>query len=300
MLLSVCVATYKRVRLLTKLLDSIFNQELPDELKLEVIVVDNDSECSAREIAKSFKNQYPLKLYYFSQPIKNISITRNKAVQESRGEYLLFIDDDEVAEKNWVKSLFNALFNFDADGVFGKVDSYFEDGTPEWIRDCFVYDRPISHTGTIADSKRSGNCIIKSSLLKTSLIPFDPAYGLTGGEDTVLFNRLESEGAKFINCEEAVTYEYVPPERTRFKWLISRAFAMGNGYARRMIALSKNYKMILRLKFIVIGLGYGLLSSFFFVITSLNKKSRLNWILKIFSNAGKIAASLSYSPQRYR
>ena len=94
MICSACIATYKRSQLLKKLLDGILNQNVTDNIRLQVIVVDNDVEKSAEHIIKEYENRENIIFEYFVQPEKNTSLTRNVAVENSIGDYLLFIDDD--------------------------------------------------------------------------------------------------------------------------------------------------------------------------------------------------------------
>jgi hypothetical protein len=49
------------------------------------------------------------------------------------------------------------------------------------------YTKDCSPTGDTAVYTRSSNCIIKADLIKSEPGPFDPAYGITGGEDKHLF-----------------------------------------------------------------------------------------------------------------
>jgi len=240
MMCSVCVATYKRSHLLRKLLDSILSQNLPYNIELQVIVVDNDVEKSAEHVIKEYENRENISFVYFVQPEKNISLTRNVAVKNSKGDYLLFIDDDEEAEKNWVSNHIRALTQYNADAVFGPVFPLFHNRTPEWIREGDFFTRPNPPTGTRVVFARTGNCIIKTELIKSEPGPFDPSYGITGGEDSHLFARLKNKGANFISCKEAIVSEFIPPERTTVKWLLKRSFQTGNISTRRMIENSKN------------------------------------------------------------
>src|SRR5262245_38929655 len=119
MMCSVCVATYKRPTLLDKLLKSLVDQVLLDDVTIEVIVVDNDPEGGGEPIIRKFHNTERVSFRYFRQPIKNISLTRNVAVANSAGAYILFIDDDEVACPDWIARLLMAAREYNADGVFG-------------------------------------------------------------------------------------------------------------------------------------------------------------------------------------
>ncbi|MBK6914251.1 MAG: glycosyltransferase family 2 protein [Ignavibacteriales bacterium] len=299
MLLSVCIATFQRPELLKKLLFSLVSQKIEKEILLEIIVVDNDKNETARNIVTEFNDTDKFKYSYLVQPEKNISLTRNLAVAKANGEYILFIDDDEYASENWVMELFRTVTNFGADGVFGTVNSYFSEGTPDWIRQSFIYNRPTFKTGTVATITRSGNCLIKRATIKSVDGPFDPAYGISGGSDTKLFYLLISNGAKFVNSFEAETFEFVPPERATLKWLVKRAFRTGNGFVRRLIENKKENTFIVKFKFITIGLSFSLISICLAILLFPLKSKRIHWYLKFIANLGKLSAVFGYYPLEY-
>ena len=58
------------------------------------------------------------------------------------------------------------------------------------------FTKDCSPTRDTAVYTRSSNCIIKADLIKSEPGPFDPVYGITGGEDTHLFTRLQRKGYK--------------------------------------------------------------------------------------------------------
>jgi len=298
MLCSVCIATYKRSELLEKLLDSLYNQEITDNITFEVIVVDNDSLETAKETVLRFQKSDKLDIKYFIQPVKNISLTRNKCVENSGGEYILFIDDDEIASPVWIQTMIRTVLKYNADAVFGQVKSHFDAGIPEWVKKNHIYNRPAPPTGTEATLTRSGNCIVKASLLKSIPGPFDPAYGLTGGEDTHLFGRLKRQGARYVNCKEAWISEYVPPERTTVKYLLKRSYLTGNNFTRRYLELSsgdpiKKYKAIIK------AIVFGTVSIFLTLFTFPNKYWGLHWATKIASNWGHLKAAFGHYVEGY-
>ena len=189
---------------------------------------------------------------------------------------------------------------FEADIVFGRVVSFFSEDVPDWVKKCFIYNRLAPKTGTVAKITRTGNCIIKTALLKEIPGPFDPQYGNSGGEDTHLFDKLRQNGAKFVNCYEAWTAEFVPSERTTFSWLLMRALRTGNSYARRSIELAGKRKIRMRLHHTIVGFTYSIISLLLMIITFPSRVKRLHWALKTVANCGKILAVFGYFPQEYR
>lgn len=287
-LVSVCIATYKREKLLGDLLISLSNQRLNKNIKIEVVISDNESGGSAGPVIESIKNSLSFNIKYFVQPQKNISLTRNVCVENATGDYICFIDDDETADQNWIGNLLDCVHKFNADGAFGYVEPVFDNRIPNHFRQREFYFSPLGNTGSIAKFYYTTNCIIKTELIKSEDIPFDPGYGLTGGEDVHLFERLVNKGAKFICSKEAVTYEFIPNDRGNFKYLFNRALRGGQSYLRRNLERRKNlFFKIKVLTKIIFRFLYGL---FLISLYPLSKKKSVLGMLSIGDAIGKSRA----------
>lgn len=229
--LSLCIPTYRRPERLELLLKDIAAQRtLPDE----VVVVDNDAAGSARATIERMATLLPFPLRYDIQPIKNISITRNRTIAMSSGEWLAFIDDDERAPPNWLHDLLQAARVYQADGVLAPVVAVLPEQAPAWIRRGRFYDLTRMPTGTRppANCFKMGNVLLRGSVVRAEPGPFDEAYGLTGGEDGDMLSRLVNKGAQLVWCDEAAVDEPVEPSRLSFRWLCMRAMRGGQDYAR--------------------------------------------------------------------
>jgi len=299
MLCSCCINTYKRPELLKKLILSLENQELDSDINLEIIVVDNDNEKQAESVINELQQNSRHQIKYFNQPIKNISLTRNKAVAEATGKLIFFIDDDGYADKNWITESIKCLRKYDADAVFGKVVPYFEQGVDKWLKDGPFFKRIFQKTGEISKFKRTGNCVIKAEMIKSLIHPFDPIFGLTGGEDVNLFTKLEKKGAKFIFCAEAIVFDFVPLERANLRWLTRRSFRAGITYTDGIISISE-FKLGRIVFELMKGILYLLISIILVIITFYSKLYRIQWFLKIISNLGHIAAVFNMRYQEYK
>jgi succinoglycan biosynthesis protein ExoM len=297
---SVCVSTYQRPHLLEKLLVSLKNQVIPDGVELEVIVVDNDAHRSAEAIFQKFQSSRTIHLSYYNQPLKNISITRNLGVEKASGEYILFIDDDEVASPKWMYYLFKAMKKYNADGVFGPVLPEFERETPDWMWQEYFFYKKIPNTGTKATLKYTGNCIVVASLLKKMSKPFDPKFGITGGEDAHLFDRLQLQGARFVYCREAWVSEFVPLNRARFIYFFLRRMRGGNVHTRRIIEFAGKKKIFMRPLMVAKALTFGIISLFLMVCQFSNSVRRNKWLMKCAANIGRFLAAIGFHYQSYR
>jgi len=298
---SVCIATYKRPDLLKKLIDSLLLQKNINILEVEILIVDNDSEGSAEKVFKGFFGNVNCELSYDIQPEKNISLTRNLAVQKVKGEYIFFIDDDEFANENWMITHINNMKKYDADCAFGQVRSYFSENTPGWIKNCMVYHRNTNPSGEEPANMNTGNCIIKSELFLTKGYQFDPEYGITGGSDYQLFSNILNDGYKLISCYEAITYEYVSESRANVKWLIRRVARTGNNFSRTQIEQANGIKkIIVRIKEFSKGLIQSVIAIIISIILLWNPTKSLNWLLTAVSNISKPIAVLGIYFREYK
>lgn len=299
-LCSVCIATFQRPLLLSKLLASLEKQVLPEGVVVEGIVVDNDPRKSAEPIVADFHGTERIRFSYFHQPVKNISLTRNTAVEKASGKYLLFIDDDEVAPPDWISRLMGAVEQFAADGVFGPVMPEFHPLTPQWMRRRELYYEPMLTTGERAINQWTNNCIVRAAIMKRMEQPFDPEYGLSGGEDVHLFERLERQGARFTYCREGWVSEYLPPQRTTLKYLFSRGLKGGHGHTRRKIDFAGRKHLPLRFFMVAKALTYGAASLVFMVIFLPNDFRRTYWLKKFAANLGRFLAAFGWKYQPYK
>lgn len=232
---SVCIATFKRPHQLARLLDDLRQQQrLPDE----VVVVDNDSAESARRVVAARQDcGTPYDLVYALQPQQNISLTRNRSVELARGNWVAFVDDDERVPPQWLALLLNCAQGYTADGVLGPVIPKLPPLTPRWVQRGRFHEWARMPTGTVvpANRLRFGNVLLSRQLLRHQHGPFDPALGLTGGEDGDLLNRLRLANARLVWCDEAQVEEPVDPSRLSFSWLWMRALRGGQDYARHFL-----------------------------------------------------------------
>ena len=233
-LVSVCVATYRRPEGLTRLLDSLERQKLAQRVTVEIVVVDNDPP-SAEQLVTTHAARSRYVVRYLEQPEPNISLTRNTGVNAARGELVWFVDDDEEAEPGCLQHLLDALEDHSADAVFGPVVPSFEAATPDWLKPLF--ERPIHPTGNTSTAYRTGNTLVRTAVLRSLEGPFDPAFGLSGGEDAMLFRQLEAAGCHLIDSSSAIVSEAVPQDRADWTWLRTRMRRQGRNWARLTRAL---------------------------------------------------------------
>jgi len=270
----------------------------------EVIVTDNDYNRSAESVVCAMKEGFKkknIRISYLVEPVQNIALARNRCVQAARGNLVAIIDDDERASPHWLETLYKTLQGTNADGVWGPVIPDIPETFPAWMRNSKIFHRPSQPDKAIMQpgKMRTGNAIIKKSLLGMRDGPFDEALGRTGGSDSELFIWLQQQGAKFIWSEHASVFEKIDESRKYVSWHIRRAYRGGWGYSRFIV---KNQ-----------GRGLGMLISFSRIIPSLFKalvKAVLNLnnpryacvvlISNISTNIGKIGYFAGAKVEEYK
>ncbi len=131
--LSLVIATYNRGAKLAVTLDSLLAQTLPQEL-WEVVVVNNNSTDDTAERFAAYAAAHPeLDVRMVRETEQGVSAARNRGIAESRGEYIVVIDDDERVVPGFLACYYE-LFESRPGAVAagGRILPGFESLPPRW------------------------------------------------------------------------------------------------------------------------------------------------------------------------
>jgi succinoglycan biosynthesis protein ExoM len=239
---SVCVATFRRQLGLERVLRGldllVFEKSATPEM--EILVVDNDPEGSARAVVESLRPALRWPLRYEHEPRRGLSHVRNAAMASARArsELVAFIDDDEEPTPGWLDELLVVQRDLDADVVLGPTLRRFEGDVPAWVERGRFFVEPRYPTGTELEHGGIGNALIHTRVLDEHTPPFDEKMSLAGGEDTLFFLRLSRAGRKIVWADGAVVHEWIPPSRARADWILKRIYRTSNtwGLCERELA----------------------------------------------------------------
>jgi succinoglycan biosynthesis protein ExoM len=262
--IAVCVCTYKRPALLTRLLEQIALQRTDGLFSVSITVVDNDIDESGKEAVHLAGSMSAVPIAYHLEPERNISLARNRSVESSEGGLIAMIDDDEFPDPEWLIKHYHALRGSAASGVLGPVRSSFNVPPPPWLIKSGLLARKEFPTGvelTDARFTRTGNVLFRRSLFVDPSHRFDPSFGRTGGGDAAFFKRMMEKGHVFIWCNEAVVYETVLQERYVRSYYLKRAFTRGMTEARERPFLDfRNLRSIVAIPLYALLLPFALLA----------------------------------------
>ena len=248
---TVGVLTYRRPERLAELLPPLVAQARDAQRaegiagrprRVRIVVVDNDAEGSARDVvdaaAAAARDGDPIEIRGVVEEAPGISAARNRMLDECAGEdVLVFIDDDEMPTEGWLVGMLATWERHDVAAVGGPVELTFSGpaAADEFIQGGEYFVLPRYRTGEDIEETGSGNLLLDIARLRAHGIRFDPAYGISGGEDTKLCRDIVAAGERIVWCDEAVVVEPVPAERTTHAYARRRAFHRGAGWARQRL-----------------------------------------------------------------
>lgn len=250
---TVVVATYDRSRYLPRLMDSLVSQQVHDQFRYEIVVVDNNSNDETAGIIRQYQRTASnVAVKYVFEARQGLSYARNAGVKHASGKYIAFIDDDAYAEPQWLYELWTAITT--QPGVVcvgGRTKLWWEEQEPPWmdvrltylLGQCGKGDEP-----RLLKANRmpcGGNSLyVKSLFLRCGGLAPDlgrSGLRLMAYEEIDLLLRMQATGGYMAYAPRAVIHHHVPRERAVESALIERAH--WNGYSEALV-LCKHGKVI--------------------------------------------------------
>ncbi len=213
--ISVCISHYCRPEYLTTALQSLVNQSIKG---FEVIVVDDGSpdEFQSRlsDVVALYKDQLDLKL--IRQENSYLGASRNTAWTNSNGQYVLFMDDDNIAVVNELET-FALAAAYTNDDILTCFSDTFTDSDFNGINP--VVDKRVTPIGACLSLGVLFNCFGDSNSFwkKSTLRSIDGFTELVGigKEDNEIFARAALQGYKLSVVPEPLFYYRLSKDRMR-------------------------------------------------------------------------------------
>ncbi len=240
----IAICTWNRAGLLAQTLESIGQLAIPVAVDWRVILVDNGSTDTTRDVVAGFSPGLPLRLV--SETRQGHTFARNRAIAESTADLIAWTDDDVLVDPAWLKNLVIAA-NWNPHTSFfgGPVEPVFPDGRPAWIAEnwptvqgCFAARDLGPHPVKLAADRLSygANLAVRGDVQRSFL--FDTKLGRCGsevaGEDELdLQRRLLAAGHPGVWVPDARVKHQIPSERASEQYV--RDYFVGQG---RRLALS--------------------------------------------------------------
>lgn len=111
--ISVVMAIYNTEKYLKESIDSILNQNINFKENVQLILVDDGSSDSSKNIALKYQKKYPKNIIVLSQKNSGQAKARNNGLNHIQGEYVTFIDSDDYISKNAFQDAYDFLKEHD-------------------------------------------------------------------------------------------------------------------------------------------------------------------------------------------
>ncbi|MBA8838604.1 glycosyltransferase family 2 protein [Ochrobactrum sp. RH2CCR150] len=223
----IAVVTRNRPAMLGTLLKSLERVIVPEHATLHFLIVENDFRKTLNERIADFAACMPdhVVQYRLEQRI-GISHSRNCALDyatKSEHDFLVFIDDDENPEPDWLVELFaeQQRESLDIVGspvrpmpIEGKLNSWQKfvwSGLERLASRSEKKSRVKWENGLAGGIKvATGSWMGRLDFFRETSLKFDSYFGLTGGEDWHLWAKAKTLGARTGWAPDAIVYETVP------------------------------------------------------------------------------------------
>lgn len=228
----ICAFTERRWGDLVAARDSLYAQSSPpDEV---IIVIDHNPKLFDRAGI-----QFPDAVVVPNNETKGLSGARNTGVRVANSSIVLFLDDDAVAEPEWVQYMMEPFEQNDIVGVGGIAVPAWDAGTrPTWFPLEFLWVVGCSYIGLPADGASLRNPIGSTMGFRRDNIiacgGFSSDLGRVGnkpvgGEETELSMRMRSHSndSRLVLCRRAIVNHRVTMERHSLAYFLRRCYWEG-------------------------------------------------------------------------
>lgn len=250
-LVSLC--TCKRPVMLGEALLSVNSLKLPNGVRVEILVVDNDENESARSKTEDFSKQTKIPVHYAVEKTRGIAFARNKILEtaiELKASHILCFDDDEILDENCL--LEHVKFYKSCENVYissGPAYNKFVGEYPKYITASVVFKQSTSKKAGVRRGKcATNNVFFPVAVARDFNLRFSSEYIFMGGEDGDFFGRASKAGFTILWNKEAIVYELVTKSRANLDYIFKKAYY--NGYSSSLLKLKNPRKRKKRILYI--------------------------------------------------
>lgn len=131
---TVAIRTYNGEKRLPAVLDRLRSQVGTNGCSWEVVIVDNNSNDNTKEIVQAYQSQWPqtCPLRYAFEAEQGAAFARQRAIREAQGNFVGFLDDDNLPTPDWVAKAYAFGQGHPKAGAYGgQIRGNFEVAPPQ-------------------------------------------------------------------------------------------------------------------------------------------------------------------------
>ena len=250
--ISVVICTYNRATYLPDALHSLYMQTLSKN-GFEVIIANNNSTDNTKDVVLDFIEQHKdANFIYVDEFTQGASFARNTGAALAKSPLLCFMDDDAIANDDYLKRIANFFEEYkDADGLGGRIIPKYIPEEPKWMSyyvsslvGNFDYSKDVC---VFAEGKYplESNMIIKTEDFKAvngfnTELPGVVGTLRIGGEGKEFFYKLQSTRKKIYYDPNIIVQHVVETKKLTKEYMYRVASGIGRGERRRVLAIGQS------------------------------------------------------------
>jgi len=232
--LSIIICTFNRCDLLKLAIKSCIDQTAAKSL-FEIVVIDNNSTDQTKQVCQDFAS---FGVRYIFETEQGLSAARNTGYKVALADYIGYLDDDAIADQNWVEISLEIIKNEKPDIFGGPIYPFYLSDKPEWFKDEFEIRYAQNESGILAANKyiSGSNMIIKKEFL-ISIKGFPTSLGMNGeklsyGEDNYVVDLARSQNRYVYYNINLKVKHFVPEWKMNILYFIMFRFEGGRSSFR--------------------------------------------------------------------
>jgi len=234
---TVALCTHNHADRLVRTLADLRALRMP-EMSWELLFIDNA--CSDATPGMLASQTWPpgWQVRVIREEELGLSNARNCAVREARGEYIIFIDDDETPDPGWLRAFESLVREHAPDAFGGRIEVLFEGRRPPWLAEELLgFLGQLNRADTTVPltkpdtSFHGGNFGFRRTVCE-AVGAFDAALGRrgtdnTGGEEVDFYRRLLRGGFKVWWTPEAVIFHRIESAKLKRGYFLDLHYRQG-------------------------------------------------------------------------
>ena len=203
-ILSIIIPLYNCEKYIKQCLDTIFRQEM-NESEFEVIVIDDGSKDSGYSLASEYAKRYQ-NVIVIKQENQGVACARNNALEKATGDYITFVDADDMLVFGSLSTLIKIAVENKADSVKAAHKEVPEDAVCEDFSSSHDNSSIQIMTGEEAivnvTRMKEGYCwgyLISRKLITDNRLSFPPKVAFM--EDWAFITQAILKSRTFVNAD---------------------------------------------------------------------------------------------------
>jgi glycosyltransferase involved in cell wall biosynthesis len=233
----ICTYTEEMYDHFQEAVESIYAQTYDD---IELVLVSDGNEPLYERMQDDYGERENVKIHCNEENV-GLSGSRNNALEYVTGDVVALIDDDAIADEEWIEELVSVYESRDAIAAGGKMTPIWVAGEPTFLPEEFYWLVGVTHRGFAEPGEEVRNTFGSNISFRTEVLKelggFETQVGRQGeknlqAHETEFCARMrEAYGQGVIYNPDAEVGHKVFEFRTEKRWLLERAF--WQGYSKR-------------------------------------------------------------------